>query len=167
MRQVFLNLTPISNSDTFSSAPSEVPDFLDGPDRFGDNVLVPVFRTYVARYFGGTVLTTLRDGRQFAHLISSTAPKENVAENVIPLPRPPEESHEMDEADIGTTHDVAGGGSGETVGVTTPSGVSFVITPAPQDWTVPSREIEKIKSKIKEFISASYSECEWDIVREP
>ncbi|KAG8902566.1 hypothetical protein FRC00_002450 [Tulasnella sp. 408] len=125
--------------DTFSSAPSEIPDFLDGPDRLGDTILVPAFRTYVAQYFG--------------------ASKENVAEKVIPLPSPPEESHEMGEADPGTTHDIPRGGSGETVGVTTPSGVSFVITPTPQDWTVPSKELEKIRSKIKDFITSSYKKA--------
>ncbi|KAG9047219.1 hypothetical protein FS837_002781 [Tulasnella sp. UAMH 9824] len=125
--------------DAFSSAPSDVPDFFDGPDRFGDNYLLPVFRTYVSRYFG--------------------APKENVATKVIPLPSPPDDSHEMGDTDFGASHEVPGGGSGETVGVTTPSGVSFAITPAPQDWTVPSREIEKIRSMIKEFISSSYKKA--------
>ncbi|KIO29008.1 hypothetical protein M407DRAFT_6486 [Tulasnella calospora MUT 4182] len=125
--------------DTHSSAPSEVPDFFDGPDRFGENTLIPAFRNYLALYFG--------------------ASKENVATKGIPFPTPSEESYETAAVDSGTTQGLASSGSGENLGVTTPSGVSFVITPAPRDWTVPSKEADKIKSKLKEFLANSFKKA--------
>lgn len=81
----------------------------------------------------------------------------------MPLPVNPEVTHDSAEMDAEPAQETAGraeiAGRAETVGVTTPSGVSFTITPAPRDWTVPSKEVEKIKTKLKEFLVNSFSEC--------
>lgn len=42
-------------------------------------------------------------------------------------------------------------------GVTARSGVRFVVTPAPKDWSIPSKELDNAKKEIKNFISDSYS----------
>lgn len=53
-----------------------------------------------------------------------------------------------------------------SLGVTSRSGVQFVVTPAPADWTVQSREQDNAKKEVKNFLSDSFSKsiCFSDLI---
>ncbi|KAG9044325.1 hypothetical protein FS837_008341 [Tulasnella sp. UAMH 9824] len=123
--------------DTYSPAPSNIPDFFNGPDRFGEKTLVPAFRTFVENCLGESADHVAAGG---VSLPTVPEPLADVAE-----PDPDASSMQIEES--------------TPLGVTSRSGVQFVVTPAPADWTVPSREQENAKKEVKNFISESFKKA--------
>ncbi|KAG8925863.1 hypothetical protein FRC01_009602, partial [Tulasnella sp. 417] len=123
--------------DTYSPAPSHIPDFFGGPERFGEKILLPEFRRYTAQSLG--------------------AANDAVAEKGAPLPSAPEFAHNSAAPDVRTAEENTGPAA--NIGVTTPSGVSFIVTLAPRDWTIPSKEGNKIRIKVKDFVSQSFKKA--------
>ncbi|KAG9017570.1 hypothetical protein FRB90_000703 [Tulasnella sp. 427] len=122
--------------DTYSSGPSQVPDFFDGPDRFGENVILPAFRRYLAQYYG--------------------ASQNDVANQGIPLPLPSQDVPDPGPLDPERIREER---SSELPGLTLSSGVSFTVTPPPMDWTTESKELDTIKRNVKLFIADSYKQA--------
>ncbi|KIO26896.1 hypothetical protein M407DRAFT_23838 [Tulasnella calospora MUT 4182] len=123
--------------DTYSPAPSNVPDFFNGPDRFGEKVLVPAFRAFIEKCLGDSA--------------------DHVATEGISLPTAPEPSPDgiEPEADpsLMQVEEVT------SFGLTARSGVRFVVTPAPKDWLVPSKEQDNVKKEIKSYISETFKKA--------
>ncbi|KAG8901154.1 hypothetical protein FRC00_008741 [Tulasnella sp. 408] len=121
--------------DSYTPAPSDVPDFLNGPDQLGQKVIVPAFRKYLAKCFG--------------------AQPDHVASAGIPLPTASvEDAGEPLVEDQGPEPNLSSEERPDAV-KSRPS-IQFTVTPAPKDWATPSKELEVIKKNLKVAIRDSF-----------